>query len=59
MKVANSATEGNLVFYLSWNSRRASWAQILTSPSTSRLSRGLRASQIPRTQRVISRGLYT
>ena len=34
---------------LSWNNLRASWAQSLTRPSTSRVSRGRIASHIPRT----------
>lgn len=41
---------------LSWNKRKASWAQILINPSTASVSNGFKASKIPLTQRVISRG---
>lgn len=42
--------------YLSWKRRRASCAQIRMRPSTGNVSRGLSASKIPLTHRVISRG---
>lgn len=43
--------------YLSWNSRNPSCAQILTSPSVPKVSKGFNASKMPLTQRLISRGL--
>lgn len=42
---------------LSWKRRRASCAQMRTSPSRLKVSMGLMASHMPLTHRVISRGL--
>ena len=44
----------NLLKFHSWKSLRASWAHRRTRPSTSSVSRGRIASQMPRTHLVIS-----